>query len=210
MSRKLIDLTGMRFARLTVIRREGYVQRNTKQPVWLCRCVCGTEKLIMGATLRNGTTTSCGCFQRESTSIRSKKHGAKGTPEHNSWRGMRGRCDNPNNTHYAQYGGRGITYCSRWTEFENFHADMGDRPAGHTLDRYPDNDGDYGPDNCRWATTKQQGHNTQRTVLVTYEGTTLCVKDWASVLGITDRALAHRLKVHGVTTAMTMRRCSKP
>lgn len=209
MSRVLIDLTGSLFGRLIVVRREGCVQRNTKQPTWLCRCSCGVEKVVMGAALRGGTTSSCGCLQRETTSKRFRKHKAKGTPEHNSWRGMRERCDNPNNNHYAQYGGRGITYCERWKEFTTFLSDMGARPPGCTLDRI-DNNGNYGPDNCRWSSPSCQSRNSQRTVHVTYNGKTMCIKDWAKVLGITDGALSHRIKVHGVSIAMTMPRYSKP
>lgn|SRR3990167_3377603 len=208
MSRTLIDLSGMIFGRLSVIERYGYVQRNTKQPTWLCKCVCGTETIIMGASLRNGTTTSCGCWQRESTSLRTRKHLGKGTPEYNSWRAMRERCNNTTNSHYASYGGRGISYCDRWSEFTNFLIDMGARPIGTTLERI-NNDDNYSPDNCIWATNSQQSRNTTRTKKLTFNGKTMCMKDWADELGICAGTIKHRLKTMSVEDALTKIRYSK-
>ena len=209
MSRNLIDLSGKMFGRLHVVRRYGYVQRNTKQPTWLCNCSCGTEGVIvMGAAIRNGTTTSCGCWQRESTSLRLRKHMGKGTPEHNSWRAMRERCSRRANTHFTSYGGRGIEYCSRWGEFSNFLADMGPRPHGTSLERLDNNSG-YTPENCVWASAKAQSRNTTRTKLLTYKGKTMCVEDWAKHIGVCSGTIRNRLKSMSVEEALEKIRYSK-
>lgn len=124
------------------------------------------------------------------------------TPTYNSWRSMLERCRNPNNSHWHAYGGRGIQVCERWLTFENFWEDMGTRPAGKTIDRI-DHAGHYEPDNCRWATAPEQSRNTQRSVLIEWRGEKAVLKDWALRLGITDRALAIRIKRWGLERAMT-------
>jgi hypothetical protein len=147
--------------RFTIIR----VAAQSKKGIsaYLCRCICGTERLI--PAYRIGKTQSCGCLQREIsrqvTAQRNLKHGHHiGGPSktYRSWQNMLTRCENPKYIQYADYGGRGIKVCKRWHKFKNFLADMGERPAGRSLDRY-DNDKNYTPDNCRWATPKQQANN---------------------------------------------------
>jgi hypothetical protein len=138
--------------------------RGTVTRRMLCACVCGAEKIVTVADLRSGNTTSCGCSrQRPRThgmSI-SVERGGKATTEYQIWNGMRGRCDLPKHASYKYYGARGIKVCERWSSFENFYADMGARPSKqHSLDRR-DNNGDYTPENCRWATGKQQFANQQ-------------------------------------------------
>ena len=204
MSRKLIDLVGKRFGKLIVIKREGSVQRNTSQPTWLCRCECGKTSVVMGGNLRNGVTNSCGCLKKSNSLV----HGMSGSPEHQSWRGMIARCTDPNNSHYSKYGGRGIKVCKRWHKFENFFTDMGNRLPGTSLDRWPDNNGDYKPSNCRWALPQEQSRNTTRSVKITFKGRTMCRKDWAEEIGITDGALKNRLKKYSLEKAMTKGRLS--
>lgn len=125
-----------------------------------CVCECGTRRQVVRSFLLRGLTTSCGCYLRENQVALRSSHGATAnwsrTPTYRSWDAMTQRCTNPNNIGFADYGGRGIRVCERWRKFENFLADMGERPPGKTLDRFPDVDGNYEPNNCRWATAQEQ------------------------------------------------------
>jgi hypothetical protein len=154
------DRAGERYGRLTVIAHVGFANACS---TWLCECDCGNRITVRLSGLL-GRTKSCGCQKRESASKRGKAnqtHGhGYGTPEYISWRSMKQRCENPKAKKFANYGGRGIKVCDRWrNSFENFLADMGPRPLGHTLDRYPDSDGHYSKENCRWATDSEQNKN---------------------------------------------------
>jgi|SRR5262252_2367213 len=154
-----IDITGHRYARLTVLRTNG---RKNGRPLWLCRCDCGNEITVSANVLRQGNTTSCGCFKLELSKQRgeaNRVHGeSKASREYRSWHGLRDRCLNPNNKNFGNYGGRGITICERWNSYENFLTDMGRCPPDHLLDRI-NNDGPYSPENCRWATLSQSNEN---------------------------------------------------
>ncbi len=186
------DLTGQRFTRWTVVERGA---KRATHSYYLCRCDCGEEREIRGSALKGGKSTSCGCLRDELVADRSKTHGKVGSPEYNAWRSMIKRCHVPTTSHYHNYGGRGIKVCERWREsFEDFYADMGDRPGpGYSLDRI-DNDGDYEPDNCRWATAKQQLRNTRVTHFLTHGGKTMCIADWAKELGTTPVTICARLR----------------
>lgn len=120
--------------------------------MWDCLCSCGNQTTVRGAHLRGSDCQSCGCLALEGKTL----HGLSKTTEHVIWSGILQRCENKNNHGYRNYGGRGIKVCSRWKDFENFYADMGRRPSSkHSIDRI-NNDGDYEPNNCRWATVSQQ------------------------------------------------------
>lgn len=148
---------------------------------------CGSETVLRGAAVTGGHYKSCGCW-------RGATHGMVRSPTFRSWSHMRQRCMNPSDKGFPKYGGRGIQVCDRWQEsFENFLADMGAKPPGHTLDRI-DNDGDYTPDNCRWATPRQQANNTRRNRLLAIDGEVKTAAQWARVSGVTSGAIRARLK----------------
>ena len=152
------DLTNKRFGRLVVIAEAP--RKSKRRRLWLCRCDCGSEKVASQDNLGK-RIFSCGCFHKERIRASNGTHLRTNTVEYATWERMKNRCYNTNSPDYEDYGGRGITVCERWrTSFENFFADMGLRPStNHSLDRYPNNDGNYEPGNCRWATRSQQARN---------------------------------------------------
>lgn len=154
---KAVDISGQRFGRL-VAKDVVYID-NVR--LWRCLCDCGNYTHVNAGKLRIGNTTSCGCWKKAVLGISTTKHGMRSARTYGTWKGMRNRCNNPNTADYPRWGGRGIRVCERWDDFANFYADMGEPPVGTTLDRI-NNDGNYEPDNCRWATRSEQARNQKR------------------------------------------------
>ena len=168
---KTIDLTGQRFGRLLVMSRGANLGRRAG---WLCQCDCGSTCSVSTMALRSARTRSCGCLRQDGPRAANTRHGhaaADRTRTYRSWRSMIDRCTNQNDRGWKYWGGRGVTITPRWLQFEGFLADMGERPEGMTLDRFPDRNGNYEPGNVRWATAKQQANNRRSAVIAKAVGT---------------------------------------
>jgi len=179
--RIFVDCTGEVFGRLIVVSRAPKDKAGRHR--WLCRCQCGTLLTVRTGNLRRGTTKSCGCLRKEAARLRFTKHGLHQTSTYKIWKGMRIRCRNINYAKWGDYGGRGIRVCERWENFENFLADMGSHPSGTSIERI-DNDGDYEPGNCLWATQTVQSRNTRRNRRVTVCGKQMLIMDACDVYGV--------------------------
>lgn len=191
LSRPKIDLSGLRVGRLLVI---SYSNLNDGRKAWLCHCDCGSTVEVRGVNLRSGKTKSCGCFKAERMAEGiGKTHGMYGSRVNKTWSTMLERCLNENATSYADYGGRGVTVCERWLSFENFYADMGDRPEGKTLDR-KDNAIGYEPGNCRWATASEQQNNRRNSRRFIFNGAGYTSLYLSEVSGVPYHALRGMLR----------------
>lgn len=188
---ELIDLTGKKFGKLTVICR---VQNNKhNQPQWKCVCDCGNETVVVGQKLRKGITKSCGCLVHEQKTR--LKHGMTGTVLHNRWLNMKSRCYNPKNKRYERYGNRGILVCDEWMDFKNFYnwAIENGFSEELSLDRIDNNKGYY-PDNCRWATPRQQANNTERNRKIMYNGEEKTLSEWCRELNLDYKLIHSRIR----------------
>jgi hypothetical protein len=155
-----LDITGETYGLLTVLR----LTRNLPRRAWRCQCVCGRKKTILQMDLRSGNTRSCGClFHKGNNSSHGEARPEFRTKEYTAWADLKARCTNPKNSSFKNYGGRGITVCKRWlNSYENFLKDMGRAPSPeYSIDRV-NNNGNYTPNNCRWATAKTQANNKRR------------------------------------------------
>ncbi len=196
------DLTGLRFGRLVVL---GLATKTPGNPNrrWGAQCDCGLLTVVFGMDLTSGRTLSCGCLRRDILKAhppplvhgQAKRLGKRPSSEYIAWSGIRARCLNINDKAYPQYGGRGIKICERWSRFENFFADMGCRPSPqHSIDRYPDNNGNYEPSNCRWATPGQQARNRRSSRFLSFRGETLTLAAWTEKMSIPYGTLRRRLE----------------
>lgn len=197
---KRIEVTpGYRYGRLTVVAEAEPIRRpnGAMRRRVACRCDCGGVTTVILESLTSNKTTSCGCFQKECMANAWRKnvtHGRSCTKEHKQWDSMKQRCLNPNHEFFYHYGGRGIKVCDSWLEsFENFFADMGECPEGLTLDRI-ENEGNYEPSNCRWATRGEQSRNRRGVVILTLGNDSMCIAEWARRIGMHEDTLRRRIK----------------
>lgn len=175
------DLTDKKFGRWTVIER---AERITSQ-LWLCRCDCGTIRKVQHASLLSGKSLSCGCYHKEDVSKRLTTHGLSKTRLYNIYHNIKNRCYNPNNNRYKDYGGRGIFVCSEWrNSFERFAewALSNGYTDDLTIDRI-DNDGPYGPENCRWTNSETQINNKRKTIYFEFFGVKKSLRQWVDFMG---------------------------
>ncbi len=207
---KLIDLTGQRFGRLTIVKKadplingKGYKKRK-----WECVCDCGNILNVLEGNLKNGHTKSCGCLQKEKvreTGRKRKIHGKSKTREHIIWISMRQRCFDKNHKAYKNYGGRGIRVCDRWLKsFKNFWKDMGEGYNDKlTIDRI-DVNGNYCKENCKWATYKEQANNKRNNRFITYKGETKTILKWSEETGIKYETILARIKYYNWSIERTL------
>lgn len=186
------SLVGLRFGRYFVIEEAETLRRsNQTEPRSLCRCDCGTIKIVRNAHLRSGKVVSCGCHSQE----RATKHGQAHpkSREYSQWASMVARCTNPNNPKFADYGGRGITVCKSWMDsFVCFYRDMGQCPPKLTIERIGNNKG-YSAENCKWDTRKNQQRNTRRNLVFTVHGVTACLAELCEMFTVDYRLTYSRL-----------------
>jgi len=185
------DNVGEKYGDWTVLSLEKI--GTTSHPKWLCECKCGTKKPVFIHSLKRGSSRSCGCNRAQIMREQFCTHGMTGTQTYGTWEKTKNRCNNKNHDQYAHYGGRGISICERWSDFENFLSDMGERPDGMSLDRI-DNNGNYEPGNCRWVTQKEQNRNKRNSRILKFNNEERCMAEWAEILGISNKTIYERLK----------------
>jgi len=183
------DLSGKRFGRLLVI--EFSHKNKYRNAVWKCVCDCENEVFVAGGNLKCGTS-SCGCLRIERTIEAKTTHGKCRTSTYKTWESMLKRCRNKNDRAYKRYGALGITVRKEWEEFEKFYADMGDRPAGKTIDRIEGTKGYY-KDNCRWATLQEQCANRSSNAIITIGAKSMCIAEWSRQSGIPQSTIWARI-----------------
>ncbi len=198
---KFKDITGSKFGRLFVVKRAENIGRDI---AWQVRCDCGKEMVLPGINFKYGNTSSCGCLRREATISRFTKHGCAGnreavgrTREYRIWLQMKDRCRNKKSRAWPHYGGRGIRVCGRWSKsFSDFLADMGLAPSPqHSIDRFPNNDGNYQPTNCRWATSSEQAFNRRSPCPTVFKGVSKPLTHWAREHGLSCNVVRCRLRM---------------
>lgn len=184
---------GQTFGSLTVAARYGAPRYSQ----WECTCVCGVTVVCTTANLRQKRGTACRCAMRTRAKSRKTTHGMSTSREYGCWTDMMTRCTNPKANSFARYGGRGIIVCAKWLQFDGFFEDMGEAPSSeHSIDRI-DNDGPYSPENCRWATRQEQANNKSNNRILTFNGESAPMSEWARRSGISAATIERRLNKLG-------------
>lgn len=189
------DIEGQKFGKLTVM---GFVGKDKhRNALWHCECECGNRKTVQANNLKNSHTKSCGCHNIQKIKERQTTHGhatsGRCSRIYSIWMAMMRRCYNPNIKNYHRYGGRGIIVCESWHKFENFLADMGEPILGMSIDRM-DNNGNYCPENCKWATPKEQANNRRSNRILEFNGRLQTMAQWANETGVRWSTIYNRLK----------------
>lgn len=196
---KFKDITNQKFGRLTAM--EMTDERRHGEVVWVCKCDCGNEIKTRIGCLTSGSSKSCGCWKKD----RMNKHDMHGTSFYNIWQNIKQRCFDKNHHKYPNYGGRGIGVCDRWKSFDNFKEDMYDSYLVHEKNNdssqieRKNNDGDYCPENCEWATRKEQARNRRDTRWVEYNGDKKSLAEWVEILDLDYNTTWQRIVRHGWT-----------
>lgn len=200
---RFIDLTGNKYGRLLILEKSEKTD-SSYNSYWVCKCDCGNTRILSGYNLKSGNTSSCGCYLKEQSAIRiksqhgkgyGKKHGEYNTRLYRTWAGIKNRCLNPNSTGYENWGGRGIELCNEWYKFEPFRdwALANGYSDKLTIDR-KNNNLNYTPDNCRWATVKQQNNNQSSNLYYEINGERHTLHEWSELLGFGYSAVYARIK----------------
>lgn len=203
---RFIDLTGKTFGRLKVL---SFIESRKGQKYWACKCTCGKLTRASGGALNEGRMKSCGCYKEEYAKYSKITHGESGkdtrTREYAIWAGIITRCENPKTSKYHRYGGRGISVCPEWrASFSAFLKDMGRCPKDHSIDRFPNPDGNYEKSNCRWATIFQQANNRCSNRHILFNGEYHTIAEWSRIAGVNQLTLGGRLRAGwGIERALT-------
>lgn len=191
----IIDLSGKKFGRLTALEICGRTHRG--QCIWRCQCDCGNKKDVVSNSLQTGNTKSCGCIHKSKLSERNKSFAIdyKKTRLYRIWGRMIYRCTNTASSDYSRYGGKGVKVCEEWMSFSNFQewANSNGYSDNLSIDRI-DFDGSYEPKNCRWATSKLQANNKSSNNLITYNGLTKSLAEWAEEYNTDSSKIRYRLR----------------
>lgn len=198
-SKNIKNLTGEKFGRLTVI---GLHPTETRKTYWACQCECGNVKVVRSDSLQSGAIRSCGCLKKQQDRANltaNHSHKMSGTRIYWIWQGLKGRCYNPHDARYERYGGRGITVCDEWkNSFESFYdwAIANGYSESLTIDRR-DNDKGYSPDNCRWATNKEQSNNRSTNIRITIGNATKSLTEWCEIFELDFGTVVERYRRNG-------------